>query len=225
MMIVLNHCGITNAVYYSSCFPQPYAIPLDLEGSIKIDYQPTAIDFANFSSAVQFIVDQQRCKRELYLWQDKYAQINTILHVITVDDKLAAKVTIILNGLSEWCNWAFVYLPSAIYEASATKSFSLPEVEAACYQQGYDNWPNYRFSGGPYCWEIYYGCNFCGAYSSQSQLQEFHFTKEDVVNGCKEFYFISPPMVKCPECGHISASVTKPSAAERLGKSDNLISC
>ena len=224
-MIVLNHCGVTNAVYYSSRFPQPYAIPLDLEGSVKIDYQPAAVDFANFSSAVQFIVDQDRRKRELYVWQDEYARINTISHVITIDDKLAGKATVFLNGLSEWRNWALVYLPSAIYNASPADIFSPPFVDSPRYRRGYDNRPNHRFSGGPYCWRIYYGCNFCGAYSSQSRLREFRFSKEDGVNGCEEFYFVSPPSSKCPECGRVSLASSKPGAAERLGKSDNIISC
>ena len=224
-MIVLNHCGITNAVYYSSRFPQPYRIPLDLESSVQVDYTPVAVNFANFHQAVQFTVDQQKHHRDVHPWQDEYAQINTISHVITVTDKLAGKFSVILDGLSEWRNWAFVYLPTAIYEEAEGAGFAAVETDALRYQQGHDHWPNYRFTGGPYCWRIYYGCNFCGAYSSQSRLWEFRFPMENAVNGCREFYFISTPSARYQECGRVSTSITKPSPAERLGESDIFISC
>jgi len=183
-MIVLNHCGITNAVYYSSRFPQPYRIPLDLESSVQVDYTPVAVNFANFHQAVQFTVDQQKRHHDVYAWQDEYARINTILYIITITDKLTGKFSVILDGLSEWCNWAFVYLPTAIYKEAEGAGFAAVETDAPCYQRGHDYRPNYRFTGGPYCWQIYYGCNFCGAYSSQSWLRKFCFPMEDAVNGC-----------------------------------------
>jgi len=224
-MIVLNHCGVSNAIYYSSRFPQPYGIPLDTEGSIQIDYTPTAVDFANFNQAVQFTVDQQKRHRDIYPWQDEYAWLNTISHVITVKDKLAGKFSVLLDGLSEWRNWAFVYLPTAIYEEAEGANFAAVESEAPHYQRGHDHWPNYRFAGGPYCWRIYYGCNFCGAYSGQFRLREFCFPTEDAVNGSGEFYFVTTPSARCQECGRVSTSITKPGPAERLGESDIFISC
>jgi len=224
-MIVLNHCGVTNAVYYSSCFPQPYRIPLDSEGSVQIDYTPAAVDFANFGQAVQFTVDQQKRRRDVHPWQDKYAWINTISHVITVTDKLAGKFSVILDGLSEWCNWAFVYLPTAIYKEAEGGEFAAVETDAPCYWQGHDHQPNYRFAGGPYCWQIYYGCNFCGAYSSQPWLWEFRFPMEDAVNGSGEFYFVTTLSARCQECGRVSTSITKLGPAERLGESDIFILC
>ena len=103
-MIVLNHCGVSNAIYYSSCFPQPYGIRKNSEGSVQIDYSPAAVDFANFNQAVQFTVDQQKHRRDVYPWQDEYARLNMISHVITVMDKLAGKFSVFLDGLSEWRN-------------------------------------------------------------------------------------------------------------------------
>ena len=174
---------------------------------------------------VQFTVDQQKHCRDVYARQDKYAWINTILHVITITDKLAGKFSVILDGLSEWHNWAFVYLPTAIYKEAEGAGFAMVETDTPRYQQGHDHRPNYWFIGGPYCWWIYYGCNFCGAYSSQSQLWEFHFPMENAVNGCGEFYFVSTPSARCQECGRVSMSITKPGPTERLGESDIFILC
>ena len=133
-MIVLNHCGVSNAIYYSSRFPQPYGIPLDSEGLVQVDYNPAAVDFANFHQAVQFTVDQQKHHRDVHPWQDEYARINTISHVITVTDKLAGKFSVILDGLSEWHNWAFVYLPTAIYEEAEGAGFTMVETDTPRYQ-------------------------------------------------------------------------------------------
>jgi len=132
---------------------------------------------------------------------------------------------LIFDGRCEWHNWAVVYLPTSIYEEAERAQFLVIESDHPCYRQGYDNWPNVRFTRGPYCWWVYFRCNFCGAYSGQPWLQEFRFTEVDAVNGCQEFYFVSLPSYKCPECTKVSSSITQIGPAERLGESDNLISC
>ena len=224
MMIVLNHCGITNTVYYSSHFPQPYGIPSEVDAKILVDYQPAAVDFANFNTAVQYTVDQCKGTQELYLWQDAYAQINTILHVVTIQDRMCGKIMVMFYGWSEWRNWAIVYLPASIYEAT-DGVFNGIESDAPRYRQGYDHQPDIRFSRGPYCWQVYFGCNFCRAYTSQPWLWKYRFTEADAINGCQEFYYVSSPNVKCSECGKVSSNITSLRPLEKLGESDIFISC
>ena len=188
-MIILNHCGITNAVYYSSHFPQPYSIPVEAEGKVQLDYTPAGVDFANLKDAVQFQVDQRTRRHEIHIWQDKYTRLNTISHIVTIHDKLARDFTVLLNGQSEWQNWIFMYLPTSIYEDANWAGFAAIESDAARFRQGHDHWPNHRISGGPYCWWLYYRCNFCGAYSAQSQLWEYCFSALHGINRCKVIYY------------------------------------
>jgi len=115
----------------------------------------------------------------------------------------------------------FVYMPTSIYEDASgmpPRVLGGGEGESGRYRRGHDHRTDVRITGGSHCWRMYYGCNFCGAYSAQPRVREYRFSALDGVNGCRVFYYVRAPSVKCPECGRISHAGTHPEAGERLGK-------
>ena len=227
-MLVINHCGVSNAVYHTSRFPRPYSALVDAEGSLSLDYQPAGADFAALKEAIQYSLDLKKDRRELHPWQDEFARLSTISHVVTVHDRRAGTFTVLLDGVSEYRNWMFVYMPTSIYEDASgmpPRVLGDGEGESVRYRRGHDHRTDVRITGGSHCWRLYYGCNFCGAYSAQPRVREYRFSAPDGVNGCRVFYYVRAPSVKCPECNRISHAGTHPESGERLGKSDIVIFC
>jgi len=101
-MLVINHCGVSNTVYHTSCFPCPYSALVEAEGSLSLDYSPVGADFATLKEAIQYSQDLKKDHRELHPWQDEFACLSTISHVVTVHDRQAGTFTVLLDGVSEY---------------------------------------------------------------------------------------------------------------------------
>lgn len=110
-MIILNHCGVSNAVYYSSHFTHPYAIPTSSEeGSVSIDYNPGPVDLGCIAKASEAFVDQTNNTHTPGKLEKPLTELDTISHVITVRDKDYGTFSLLLDGNSEYRNWFFIYL-------------------------------------------------------------------------------------------------------------------
>ena len=227
-MLVVNHCGVTNAVFHTSRFPRPYSSLVEAEGRVTVDYSPAGVDLARLKEAIQYQLDIKKDRRELYPWQDEFLRLDTISHVITVHDRRAGDFTVILDGVSERRNWMFVYIPTSIYEDSSglpPRVLGDGNGETERYRRGGQHRPDVRITGGSHCWRMYYGCNFCGAYSAQPRLREYRFSAPDGVYGRRVFYYVRAPAVKCPECDRITHTGSIMETSSRLGKSDTAIFC
>ena len=116
-MIVLNHCGVSNAVYYTSHFSHPYAFPPSPEeGSVSIDYNPGPMDLDNISKATEAFVDQTTNAHTPGKLDKPLTKLDTISHIVIIKDKDYRTFSLLLDRNSEYCNWIFVYLPTGIYE-------------------------------------------------------------------------------------------------------------
>ena len=71
-MLVINHYGVTNAVFHTSHFPRPYSSLVEAEGRVIVDYLPLGVDLAQLKEAIQYQLDLKKDCQELHLWQDEF---------------------------------------------------------------------------------------------------------------------------------------------------------